>query len=78
MRGRVMGDCMQLDAQQQRIEDDRQKQLDTVLADWHRWQEGARVARGFASRALERRKSEASRYEDFKRDGDLILVERPA
>ena len=27
--------------------------------------------------ALERRKSEASRYEDFKRDGDLILVDRP-
>lgn len=27
--------------------------------------------------ALERRKSEAARYEDFKRDGDLILVERP-
>lgn len=43
---------MQLDAQQQRIEDDRQKQLDTVLADWHQWQEGARVSRGFASRAL--------------------------
>lgn len=27
--------------------------------------------------ALDRRKSEASRYEDFKRDGDLILVARP-
>ena len=52
MRGRAMGECMQLDAQQQRIEDDRQKQLDTVLADWHRWQEGARVSRGFASHAL--------------------------
>lgn len=43
---------MKLETKQCWIEADRLKQLDQVLADWHRWQEGARTARGWAPKAL--------------------------